>query len=77
MMDEKEVAILLVKDKRFKWLGGMKLLNGIRVLDSYLPFMHSSDLPDWKDPATFGCLLYLFKDSDIEKEVLNIIKEQT
>lgn len=74
-MDEKEVAILLVKDKRFKWLGGMKLLNGIRVLDSYLPFMHPSDLPDWKDPATYGCLLYLFKDADIENEVLNLIKE--
>lgn len=75
-MDEKEVASLLVNDKRFKWLGGMKVLNNFRVLESHIPFMHSSDLPDWKDPATFGCLLFLFKNTNIEREVLNIIKEQ-
>ena len=58
----KEIGKSIASSPHFKWMGGMKLLNGIRVLESYLPFMHITDIPDIQDPATFGCLLKLSRD---------------
>lgn len=61
-MNEQEIGKSFALSKGFKWMGGMKLLNGIRVLESYLAFMHSTDVPDVNDPATFGCLLVLARN---------------
>lgn len=58
----KEIGRSIASSSHFKWMGGMKLLNGIRVLESYLTFMHHTDIPDIEDPATFGCLLKLARD---------------
>lgn len=52
----------IASSKAFKWMAGMKVLKGFRVTESYLPFMHTSDIPDVEDPATFGCLLKLARD---------------
>lgn len=61
-MNNHELSKSFALSKDFKWMGGMKLLNGIRVLESYIPFMHPSDTPDVNDPATFGCLLFLARN---------------
>jgi hypothetical protein len=61
-MNEQEIGKSFALSKGFKWMGGMKLLNGIRVLESYLAFMYPSDTPDVNDPATFGCLLFLARN---------------
>jgi hypothetical protein len=62
MLDILRTAKDIASSKAFKWMAGMKVVDSFRVTESYLPFMHSTDIPDIQDPATFGCLLKLARD---------------
>lgn len=56
-MTLEDLARACVADPRWRWLAGMKVLNGFRVTESLLFNMHGSDLPDLTDPATGGAML--------------------
>lgn len=59
----KEIAQKIARSKHFKWMAGMLNHTSLRVLESYVTFMHPTDLPDYTDAATFGCLLYLARQT--------------
>ena len=56
-MTLEELARACVAHPRWRWLAGMKVLNGFRVTESLLFCMHDSDLPDLTDPSTGGAML--------------------
>ena len=43
----------------WKWLPGMKVYEGFRVVESYEKFMFPVDRPDLSDAATLGCVVAL------------------
>ena len=49
--------------KGFRWMGGMKVVDGFRVAESVVPMMFPVDTPDLTDPATLGCLLALVREA--------------
>jgi hypothetical protein len=49
--------------KGFRWMGGMKVVDGFRVAESVVPMMFPVDTPDLRDPATLGCLLALVREA--------------
>lgn len=70
-----EVAIELVKQRKFKWMGGMKTACGVRIkegwqIDKWLASfgLDDSPVPDINDPGTKGCLLYLVRSISEDSE---------
>ena len=49
--------------KGWRWLGGMKVLDSFRVVESVVPMMFPVDTPDLADPATLGCLRALVTEA--------------
>jgi hypothetical protein len=82
-MTDEEVAELgrrVVACKGFRWLPGMKVLDGFRVIESVVPMMFPVDTPDLRDPATVGCLRALVLEAykhqaTVEAEVLVLALE--
>ena len=70
-----EIAIQLINQRQFKWLGGMKTACGVRIkegwqVDKWLPSftIDDSPVPDIEDPGTKGCLLYLVRSISEDKD---------
>ena len=63
-MTDEQIALArrAVACKGFRWLPGMKVLDGFRVVESVVPMMFPVDTPDLTDPATLGCLLALVRE---------------
>lgn len=49
--------------KGWRWMPGMKVDGGFRVVESLVPFTFPVDLPDLSDPATLGCLLAIVREA--------------
>ena len=64
-MTDEQIALArrAVACKGFRWLPGMKVLDGFRVVESVVPMMFPVDTPDLTDPATLGCLLALVREA--------------
>ena len=64
-MTEEQIALgrRAVACKGFRWMGGMKVVDGFRVAESVVPMMFPVDTPDLTDPATLGCLLALVREA--------------
>ena len=52
-----------VASPHWRWMPGMKVLDKFRVTESLLAFMHPTDVLDFRDPATLGCLLALVREA--------------
>ena len=65
MTDEEAMALGLraVACKGFRWMGGMMDMQGRTVTPCILFRAHPSDTPDFRDPATMGCLLALVREA--------------
>ena len=65
MTDDEAMALGLraVACKGFRWMGGMKDMQGRTVTPCILFRAHPSDVPDFRDPATLGCLLALVREA--------------
>ena len=63
MTDDEAMALGLraVACKGFRWMGGMKDMQGRTVTPCILFRAHPSDTPDFRDPATMGCLVHLVR----------------
>ena len=64
-MTDEQIALgrRVVACKGFRWMGGMKVVDGFRVVESVVPMMFPVDTPDLTDPATLGCLLALVREA--------------
>ena len=62
-----DIEIQLADCKQFKWLGGMKTVCGVRLREGWQLNTWVKEqtefppVPDIKDPATLGCLLYIVR----------------
>ncbi len=63
MTDDEAMALGLraVATKHWRWMGGMKDMQGRTVTPCILFRSHPTDTPDFRDPATMGCLLALVR----------------
>ena len=61
MTDDEAMALGLraVACTSWAWMGGMMDLQGRTVTPCILFRAHPTDTPDFRDPATLGCLLHL------------------
>ena len=64
-MTEEQIKLArrLVTSPGWRWMPGMKVDGGFRVVESLVPFTFPVDLPDLADAATIGCLLALVREA--------------
>lgn len=65
MTDDEAMALGLraVATKHWRWMGGMKDMQGRTVTPCILFRSHPTDTPDFRDPATMGCLVHLVREA--------------
>ena len=49
--------------KHWRWMPGMLSTTGVRILGISSEKITAEDIPDFRDPATVGCLLALVREA--------------